>query len=508
MVCQLVLFLFVFLLFSSTNATENLNQSVRRKGKCSRRCFPGKGSFDFVKRSCPAGSSPKRCKINKRRGFRCNCAPKKPICYTGRQGFNQASDACGNRPVKTCKNSKGILGYTCKVRRKPKPATQTALFVSGTSPDFNILRCTTTQLFISVKDLSTVSVGNVIWNTPSSGTSSCVGCNSVARSVVRATKAASFLSTSCPVGQKCVLVDTVYAKIRELFTSALIVQFGLSDFADENLETLFGCSLPTSSRGLRDVLAIRQVSRVPRSCGAFEQKNSDGRCTFSDCFIGTDGDPINCLFCKATCDNGCGSEDVNVPDSVPLAYDFSEPCCIHDKCYTSFFSKSDCDLAFLRDMLASCVDELSDVLNFIPLPFGILGSPLRCPAAANLYYAGVALGGGKAHTGAQKSRLDYEKSDECAAKCPTTQRSGGQGVTTLTVDLKKTSGTFLVTYQMFSIPDGLEVFYEGKTIFTTGGLVSGGRSVPVTFSGKTTVVRVKLSAPNSGTRWDLSVACP
>ncbi len=68
------------------------------------------------------------------------------------------------------------------------------------------------------------------------------------------------------------------------------------------------------------------------------------------------------------------------------------------------------------------------------------------------------------------------------ARCPTTQRSGGQGVTTLNVGLKKTSYTFDVSYQMYTIPDKLELFYEGNVIFTTGGLVSGRRTVSVTFS--------------------------
>ncbi|KAI2491782.1 hypothetical protein MHU86_22781 [Fragilaria crotonensis] len=63
----------------------------------------------------------------------------------------------------------------------------------------------------------------------------------------------------------------------------------------------------------------------------------------------------------------------------------------------------------------------------------------------------------------------------CEAQCPTTQVSGGQGFTSFTVDLKKKNGTFPVSYDMYSIPDGLNIFYEGESIFSTGGLVSGSR---------------------------------
>lgn len=151
---------------------------------------------------------------------------------------------------------------------------------------------------------------------------------------------------------------------------------------------------------------------------------------------------------------------------------------------------------------------LGRLLIRLVVPIPTLRVLLDCRTLALVYYASVALGGSRSYDSAQQKRDVYEKSDECAAKCPSTQRSGGQGTTTLTVDLKKTSGTFPVSYQMYSIPDELTIVYEGNTIFSTGGLVSGARTTQVTYSGSSTLVRVTINAPRSGTRWDVTVGCP
>lgn len=45
------------------------------------------------------------------------------------------------------------------------------------------------------------------------------------------------------------------------------------------------------------------------------------------------------------------------------------------------------------------------------------------------------------------------------------------------IDMWTNSGTFSLSYQMYSIPDQLTVAYEGATLFTTDGLVSGSRTV-------------------------------
>lgn len=103
------------------------------------------------------------------------------------------------------------------------------------------------------------------------------------------------------------------------------------------------------------------------------------------------------------------------------------------------------------------------------------------------------------------------KCNKCITQCPTQQRSGGQGFITFTVDLKKTRGTFQVSYNMFGIPDELTLFYEGVQVFGTGGLVSGSRTVSVNFGSEnstSTIVTLQLRAPNEGTAWRVSVSCP
>ena len=79
------------------------------------------------------------------------------------------------------------------------------------------------------------------------------------------------------------------------------------------------------------------------------------------------------------------------------------------------------------------------------------------------------------------------------------------------MELFKTQGVITVSYQMYSIPDRLNVYYEGNQIFTTGGLVSGTRTESVSYgssSSTNTFVTVEIDAPNAGTAWDVSVSCP
>ena len=384
----------------------------------------------------------------------------------------------------------------------PTPSSRAVVLV-GNNPNFTVTSCTSSSLNLQVNDSSEVQVGDFIWKTPRSSSEVCSSCNNVARKIT------SIVSSKSCGTSFCMTVETELAKVDDLFSSEAMKQFNLLEKSDEFVENAFDCGTSSTRTSLQSVVS-RQVSAIPTTCSAWPRINPDGRCAFSNCIVGNDGNPNDCLFCKTSCNNGCGSEDFDVPDQIPLIFDFRESCCIHDHCYASSFSKEECDLAFLRDNLRSCADELSDILYYIPLPLKPLSgtSVIRCPLVATLYYLGVYLGGDDAHDDAKKSRIKHEMSDTCVARCPTTQRSGGQGTTTLPVDLMQSSGVFKVSYQMYTIKDRLDVFYEGKTIFTTGGLVSGGRTVSISYSGNTTVVQVRITAPNPGTAWDVSVECP
>jgi hypothetical protein len=76
--------------------------------------------------------------------------------------------------------------------------------------------------------------------------------------------------------------------------------------------------------------------------------------------------------------------------------------------------------------------------------------------------------------------------------------------------LKKTKGTFETYYDMYSIPDALDILYEGSNVYSTG-LVSGSNTVSVTCGSNTTTsttVFVQINAPEDGTAWEVSVSCP
>lgn len=102
----------------------------------------------------------------------------------------------------------------------------------------------------------------------------------------------------------------------------------------------------------------------------------------------------------------------------------------------------------------------------------------------------------------------FTAQQQALGACRTQQSSGGQGAFTNSYDLGKDSGTFSLTYQMYSIPDKLEVIdTKGKVLFSTNGLVSGSQVVNVPFSGGR-IVFVVVSAPTSGTAWDYEIGCP
>jgi hypothetical protein len=94
---------------------------------------------------------------------------------------------------------------------------------------------------------------------------------------------------------------------------------------------------------------------------------------------------------------------------------------------------------------------------------------------------------------------------------PSTQLSGGQGFSIFAVDLKKKRGTFKASYDMYINPDALDIIYEGKSVYSTNGLVSGGSSISVSYGSlisRSTTVFVQINAPNFGTAWVASVECP
>ncbi len=68
-----------------------------------------------------------------------------------------------------------------------------------------------------------------------------------------------------------------------------------------------------------------------------------------------------------------------------------------------------------------------------------------------------------------------------------------------------------ITYDMYSIPDRLDCFYNGVLVASTGGLVSGSATLQWAYnpqSGDPPWCLVVMSAPNSGTAWVYTLNCP
>lgn len=89
-------------------------------------------------------------------------------------------------------------------------------------------------------------------------------------------------------------------------------------------------------------------------------------------------------------------------------------------------------------------------------------------------------------------------------------QSGGTGEFFQTQRLGNIPGTVSIVYDMYSVPDQLEVYYNNVVIASTGGLVSDDgviyfNWVPV---GGNLDVIIRLYAPNSSTSWWYNLNCP
>ncbi|MBE2250524.1 MAG: hypothetical protein IAE78_13395 [Myxococcus sp.] len=90
--------------------------------------------------------------------------------------------------------------------------------------------------------------------------------------------------------------------------------------------------------------------------------------------------------------------------------------------------------------------------------------------------------------------------------CMTSQGSGGQGTFTKAHNVGPGTGVASFSYDAFSVPDAFTVTAGGRTLFSTGGLVSGAGSPMLQMMGEGFVF-VSVSAPQSGTQWTYQVGC-
>jgi hypothetical protein len=96
--------------------------------------------------------------------------------------------------------------------------------------------------------------------------------------------------------------------------------------------------------------------------------------------------------------------------------------------------------------------------------------------------------------------------------CGQSTNSGGPGITNTTHALGDTFGVVTINYDMYSIPDQMDVWFDADPAtdpptVTTGGPVSGTGSLSFNKFTSTSTCLVRITGP-SGTAWNYTVNCP
>jgi hypothetical protein len=390
--------------------------------------------------------------------------------------------------------------------------------LEGPTSDFSIVSCDVADMLTVQGNLTDrLQVGNRILYVDGTVDPCSSGCNMIYRKIT------SIQDGSTPGGK---VLTTKLLSIAEVFGSPDLADPTYTDldstFPDMPVESLVDCSRRRRLIGKEKGQHVRDLQQGV--CKAsWLKKNPDGRCSETNCFVGTNGDPDNCFACKTTCDNGCGALGITFSgyfgyyrwywekytefSEFDSDFDFGPACCNHDHCWSSTTPREDCDTEFFYDMSAACPDSIFP--TFYEETFALNGVS-HCSIIANFFFWLVSneYVGDYFYNSAQATQKAYEATSACIAQCPSTQKSGGQGTTTLTIDLLRDSGKFEVEYHMYDIKDELTILYENNVIFTTGGLVNGTQTTTVSYVGSSTTIRVIVNAPTANTRWDVSVGCP
>lgn len=90
--------------------------------------------------------------------------------------------------------------------------------------------------------------------------------------------------------------------------------------------------------------------------------------------------------------------------------------------------------------------------------------------------------------------------------------SGGVGTQAYHFEMGINSGTFIFSYEFYTVPDQIHILHDGKVIYKTscsGG--NGGQSMMIPFSGQSTAISVEVWGDCTGkgsTGWDFNISCP
>ncbi|MGL5083065.1 MAG: hypothetical protein ACRC8A_16385 [Microcoleaceae cyanobacterium] len=93
--------------------------------------------------------------------------------------------------------------------------------------------------------------------------------------------------------------------------------------------------------------------------------------------------------------------------------------------------------------------------------------------------------------------------------CNLEQASGGQEGDRRTIQMSSNQGELKIEYEMYSVPDRMEINYEGKKLVDTG-FTSGSKRLSIPYSGQSGRMEVILTGnqETSGTLWNYILRCP
>ncbi|KAG7341313.1 hypothetical protein IV203_023264 [Nitzschia inconspicua] len=288
---------------------------------------------------------------------------------------------------------------------------------SGGSVEASILQCSPNALLLAGTEVTFMTPGMVLWTVadPDTEGSVCNNCGTVFRTVVSIEPPEASGIFSCPVGQSCVKVLTEFTLLKDIMDPKLLKAFRLQpEVGEMEAELLFDCPYSSSTRKLVTVDAGRRglLERVER-CTDYLAINADGSCKYTNCYVGKDGYAPFCFSCSLNCNNGCGSgwNEILVPDTM-IEFDFREPCCLHDHCYsTNAWNEKECNNFFLLDLQAQCRNQ-PWYYKLIKLPLRA-GIGLPCEAYAIIYFLAVSAAGKDAAAMAQREQQAYERRELC-----------------------------------------------------------------------------------------------
>ena len=95
--------------------------------------------------------------------------------------------------------------------------------------------------------------------------------------------------------------------------------------------------------------------------------------------------------------------------------------------------------------------------------------------------------------------------------CNNSTNAGGFGVTRTVHGIGKKSGTVNVSYDMYSIPDQMDVYLNKVLVASTNGFVSGNGTLQIPYNASSSsdnYIEVVVTGNDASTAWDYTVICP